>query len=565
MEHLISPYGGTLVDLVATSERAEALKREALDLPSVDLTWTQICQLELLLNGSLSPLRGYMSRADVHSVLSSLRLRDGTYWPQPITLVLSAKAVEGLQVGQSVVLRDAEGVMPAILRISEIWPADPDNDTSLSESSGLALSQALAPSGAFHLAGTLDGLSLPPRYDFLSARMTPAQVREQFARRGWRRVLAFQPTQPMHRPQYEFVLRAAVRNQTNLLIHPCAGSDPVIESGHFTLVRACLALLPRFPGATTLLALNPMTPLPAGPREALLRAVVARNHGCSHLVVGGEMAVAGHHRRGEDVSYLAREGIFAQVAGALGTTLVPFPRMVHVEDSDEFLPEDEAPAEARHQSMHGTELARRLMRDLKIPDWFSYPEVLDELRRSYPPRTRQGFALFFTGLSGAGKSTVARAVTVKLMEIGGRRVSLLDGDIVRKHLSSELGFSKAHRDINIRRIGFVASEITKHGGVAVCAPIAPYRVTRRDVRAMIEPWGGFLEIHVSTPIEVCEQRDRKGLYAKARAGLIPEFTGVSDPYEVPECPELEIDTARYSVEEAVQIIVLKLEHEGFLR
>jgi sulfate adenylyltransferase len=205
------------------------------------------------------------------------------------------------------------------------------------------------------------------------------------------------------------------------------------------------------------------------------------------------------------------------------------------------------------------------MQDIKVPDWFSFPEVLDELRKAYPPRSRQGFTVFFTGLSGSGKSTVARALTVRLMEMGGRRVSLLDGDIVRTHLSSELGFSKAHRDINIRRIGFVASEITKHGGTAICAPIAPYRATRRAVRAMIEEWGGFLEIHISTSVEVCEGRDRKGLYAKARAGLIPEFTGVSDPYEVPEHPELAIDTARYSVDEAVQMIVLKLEHEGYLR
>ena len=565
MENLITPYGGTLVNLVADDVGAEALKREAMTLPSLDLTWTQICQLELLLNGALSPLRGYMSRADVESVLATLRMTDGTPWPQPITLVLGAKAVEALQPGQAVALRDAEGVMPAILRIEEIWPADPDDSAHLAQSSGLPLSAPLAAAGQYHVAGRVEGLSLPPRYDFLSERLTPAQVREQFARRGWRRVLAYQPSQPMHRPQYEFVLRAAVRNEANLLIHPVAGSDPVMESGHFTLVRACQALLPRFPSATTLLALNPMTPQPAGPREALLRAVVARNHGCSHLVVGGEMALDGERRRGEDVSYLAVEGAFAQTATGLGVTLVPFPRMVYVEDSDEYLPESEKPADARHQSMHGAELARRLMQGLKVPEWFSYPEVLEELRRSYPPRTRQGLTLFFTGLSGSGKSTIARALTVKLMEIGGRRVTLLDGDIVRKNLSSELGFSKAHRDINIRRIGFVASEITKHGGVAICAPIAPYRITRRDVRAMIEPWGGFIEVHVSTPIEVCEQRDRKGLYAKARAGLIPEFTGVSDPYEVPERPELEIDTTRYSVEEAVQMIVLKLEHEGFLR
>jgi sulfate adenylyltransferase len=348
------------------------------------------------------------------------------------------------------------------------------------------------------------------------------------------------------------------------LIHAVAGSDPVLESGHFALVRACQALMPRLPAATSMLALNPMTPWAAGPRKTLLKAIMARNYGCSQLVIGGETPLEGRQRRGQDTPNLAKDNVYALARDSLGVSLLPFPRMVYVEDRDEWLAEEEVSADARTESMSGAELTRRLMQNLKVPEWFSFPEVLDELRKAYPPRSRQGFTVFFTGLSGSGKSTIARALTVRLMEMGGRRVSLLDGDIVRTHLSSELGFSKAHRDINIRRIGFVASEISKHGGIAICAPIAPYQATRRAVRAMIEEWGGFLEIHVATPIEVCEGRDRKGLYAKARAGLIPEFTGVSDPYEVPEKPELAIDTSRYSVDEAVQMIVLKLEHEGYL-
>jgi sulfate adenylyltransferase len=338
-----------------------------------------------------------------------------------------------------------------------------------------------------------------------------------------------------------------------------------MESGHFALVRACQALLPRLPTATTLLALNPMTPWAAGPRKTLLKAIMARNYGCSSLVTGGETPLEGRRRRGSDTPNLAGDAAFALARASLGVELVPFPRLLYLEDRDEWRDEAELQAGANGQSMSGAELTRRLMQGIKVPEWFSYPEVVEELRRAYPPRNHQGFTVFFTGLSGSGKSTVARALTVRLMEMGTRRVSLLDGDIVRKHLSSELGFSKAHRDINIRRIGFVASEITKHGGTAICAPIAPYQPTRRDVRSMIEQWGGFIEVHISTSVEVCEQRDRKGLYAKARAGLIPEFTGISDPYEIPERPEISIDTARYSVDEAVQMIVLKLEHEGYLR
>jgi sulfate adenylyltransferase len=485
-------------------------------------------------------------------------------------LVVSEKAAQKLSAGQTVALRDSEGVMPAILHISEVWPADPAAEMALAASSGIALARTQAEAGEYYVSGRLEGVTLPPRHDFLNLRLTPAEMREQFARLGWRKVMAYQPSQALHRPQYEFLLRTAMQQEANLLIHAVAGSDPVLESGHFALVRACQALMPRLPASTSMLALNPMTPWAAGPRKTLLKAIMARNYGCSQLVIGGETVLEsvpreGRQQRGNDIPKLASNDVFAVAHESLGVTLLPFPRMVYVEERDEWLTQDEAPAAARTETMSGAELTRRLMQDIKVPDWFSFPEVLTEMRKAYPPRSRQGFTVFFTGLSGSGKSTVARALTVRLMEMGGRRVSLLDGDIVRTHLSSELGFSKAHRDINIRRIGFVASEISKHGGIAICAPIAPYQATRRAVRAMIEAWGGFLEIHISTSVEVCESRDRKGLYAKARAGLIPEFTGVSDPYEVPEHPELAIDTARYSVDEAVQMIVLKLEHEGYLR
>lgn len=569
MDSLITPYGGELKSLLASSERSAAIKQEAMTLPSLDLSWKQICELELLLNGALSPLAGYMNRAEMHGVLSSLKLPNGSFWPRPVMLVVSEKAAQKLAAGQTVALRDSEGVMPAILHISEVWPAEPDAEMQLADASGVPMARELAEAGQFYVGGRVEGVALPPRHDFLNLRLTPAEMREQFSRLGWRRVMAYQASQALHRPQYEFLLRTAKEQESNLLIHAVAGADPVLESGHFALVRACQAMMPRLPAATSMLALNPMTPWAAGPRKTLLKAIMARNYGCSQLVIGGEtvlepVPLEGRQRRGQDTPNIAKDNVFALARDSLGVTLLPFPRMVYVEDRDEWLAEDAVPVGARAENMNGAELTRRLMQNLKVPDWFSFPEVLDELRKAYPPRSRQGFTVFFTGLSGSGKSTIARALTVRLMEMGGRRVSLLDGDIVRTNLSSELGFSKAHRDINIRRIGFVASEITKHGGTAICAPIAPYQVTRRAVRALIEEWGGFLEIHVSTSIEVCEQRDRKGLYAKARAGLIPEFTGVSDPYEAPEKPELAIDTSRYSVDEAVQMIVLKLEREGYL-
>ncbi len=569
MDTLISPYGGTLVNLIAEPARAQSLRQEAHNLASVDLNWNQICQLELLLNGALSPLTGYMNRAEVESVLSSMKLPEGKhsglFWPRPFVLTLDAKVAEKLSAGTSVALRDGEGFMPAVLRITEIWPADCEREALLTVESGMPLAQALALPGQYYVAGSVEGVALPPRHDFLAMRLSPAEMREQFARLGWRQVTAYQAGQPLHRPQLEFLKKYATKSESNLLIHAVAGSDPVMESGHFALVRACQALLPRLPSSTAMLALGPMTPWAAGPRKTLLKAIVARNYGCSRLVIGGETTIMGARRRAVDIPSLDNDAAYALASAMLGVTLAPMPHQLYAEDRDEWCDATEFAAGERGQTMSGTELTRRLMQDIKVPEWFSYPEVIAELRRAYPPRSQQGYTVFFTGLSGSGKSTVSRALAVRLMEMGGRRVSLLDGDMVRRNLSSELGFSKAHRDINIRRIGYVASEISKHGGTAICAPIAPYQQTRRDVRALIEEWGGFIEVHISTSIEVCEARDRKGLYAKARAGLIPEFTGISDPYETPENPELVVDTAKYSVDEAVQMIVLKLEHEGYLR
>jgi sulfate adenylyltransferase len=542
MDQLITPYGGTLVNLIDPA-KSDALKQEALSLPSLDLDWRQQCELEMLLSGAYSPLLGFMTRAQCRRVEMDRQLDDGTFWPLPVTLANRQKAAAELKPGDRVALRDGEGFMLAVLTVSDAWEDG----------------------GAWYLGGTIEGVALPPHPDFSNLRATPAELRALFARRGWRRVVAWQARQPMHRAQFEFCLKSAIENEANLLLHPWAGGDITDSPAYFGLVRSFIAIRERFPTASTQLALLPAPPCETSARALLLRAIVARNYGCSLLIAGGEHQSDGDCRRGEDLVQIDGGRPVAELADAVGVKLIAYPRMVYVDDRAEYLPETEAPEGARLLTLSGEEFRRRMQAGLKIPDWYSFPEVLAELHRQSPPRERQGFTVFFTGLSGAGKSTLARALAARLMEMGGRSVTLLDGDIVRRHLSSELGFSKVHRDINVRRIGFVASEITKNRGIAVCAPIAPYRQTRRDVRAMIEAVGGFIEIHVATPIETCESRDRKGLYAKARAGLIPEFTGVSDPYEVPENPELAIDTTGLGIDEAVQRILLKLEHEGYLR
>jgi len=555
MNQLIPPYGGDLVDLLVGAERAAAIKDEARDLPSIDLSREQLCDLELLLNGAFSPLTGYLGRADYARVLAERRLVDGTFWPWPLVLRLSEKQAQAVEPGRRYALRDAEGFMPAVLSVTDVWPAD-----ARAEASALGA----PPPGAVCVGGAVEGVALPPRHDFTNLRLTPADLREQFRKRGWKRVIAYQTAHPIHRMHQDFAVQASLGREANLLLHGVAGVLPNNEAGYFSRVRAYEAALKHFPPASTLLSLLPMADAGLSPREVVLRAIVARNYGCTHLIVGGDAQDAGEHRRGVDIvgDVLAESGTAME---ELGVTLVPFERMVYVEDRAQFLPEDAVPAGARAVPFPASELKRRLDYDLDVPSWFAWPDVIAETRRAQPPRHRQGFCVFCTGLSGAGKSTIAKALQIKLLEMGGRQVTLLDGDVVRKHLSSELGFSREHRDLNIRRIGYVASEIVKHRGIAICAPIAPYAATRRSVRDMIEQYGGFFEIHVATPIEVCESRDRKGLYAKARAGLVKEFTGVSDPYEAPENPELAIDTSDVSVDEAVQRILLKLERDGYLR
>lgn len=396
--------------------------------------------------------------------------------------------------------------------------------------------------------------------------MPPAELRQRFAESGWRRVVAFQTRNPLHRAHQELTFRAARELEANLLIHPVVGMTKPGDIDHFTRVRCYQAVLKHYPYNTTMLSLLPLAMRMAGPREALLHAIIRKNHGCTHLIVGRDHAGPGADAKGKPFygPYEAQE-MMLQYQEELGIQMVPFKMMVYVKDRDEYLPEDEVPQEAEVFSLSGTELRERLAKGIEIPSWFSFPEVIVELRKSFPPRSKQGFTVFFTGLSGAGKSTIAKVLLTKLMEIGGRPITLLDGDIVRKNLSSELGFSKEHRDINIRRIGFVASEISKNGGIALCAPIAPYDATRKAVREVIESKrGGFVLVHVATPLEICEKRDRKGLYAKARAGLIEQFTGISDPYEEPENAEIVLDTTTMTPEECSQEIILHLEKEGFI-
>jgi sulfate adenylyltransferase len=568
-DNLIQPHGGVLTELIADGERGRELRAESRGWPSWDLSSRQVCDLELLLDGSFSPLRGFMSRADYESVCDRMRLADGTLWSIPVCLDVSEELAADLSPGSRLALRDAEGVMLAALEVEEVWRPDLGAEAERVYGTGDLLHPGVEHLkrrvGPVYVGGRIEGVQRPVHFDFRGLRLGPAELRRWFARMGWRRIVAFQSRNPMHRAHYEITLRAAKAVEANLLIHPVVGVTRPGDLDHYTRVRCYQTILPHYPQHTAKLALLPLAMRVAGPREALWHAIVRKNFGCTHFIVGRDHADPG--RRADGTSfYEAHEAqeLLRRHEEELGVETVPFDTLVYVEDDDAYVPEGEVRQGARVLTISGSDLRRRLAEGREIPGWFTFPEVADTLRRRHRPRHRQGFTVFFTGLSGAGKSTVASALLVRLLEMGGRPVTLLDGDIVRRHLSSELGFSREHRDINIRRIGFVASEITKNGGIAICAPIAPYDAVRREVREMIEPAGGFILVHVDTPLEVCEERDRKGLYAKARAGIIKEFTGVSDPYETPGDAEMVIRTTELSPEEAAQEVLLHLEKQGYI-
>ncbi|MFT6537342.1 MAG: sulfate adenylyltransferase [Loktanella salsilacus] len=419
--------------------------------------------------------------------------------------------------------------------------------------------------GAVYLGGPVTGIQQPVHYDFRSKRDTPNELRALFRKLGWRKVVAFQTRNPLHRAHQELTFRAAKEAQANLLIHPVVGMTKPGDVDHFTRVRCYEAVLDQYPQSTTTMSLLNLAMRMAGPREAVWHGLIRANHGCTHFIVGRDHAGPGKNSAGKDFygPYDAQE-LFKKHEEEIGLEMVDFKHMVYVQEKAQYYPADEVPEGGTVLDISGTELRRRLAEGLEIPEWFSFPQVVSELRRTRPARNKQGFTVFFTGFSGSGKSTIANALMVKLMEMGGRPVTLLDGDIVRKNLSSELGFSKEHRDLNIRRIGYVASEITKNGGIAICAPIAPYATTRRAVREDIEAFGAFIEVHVATSIEECERRDRKGLYKLAREGKIKEFTGISDPYDVPETPEMRIETESTEVDNCAHQVILKLESMGLI-
>ncbi|OEU51901.1 MAG: adenylyltransferase [Desulfobacterales bacterium C00003106] len=558
--------------LLVHFRRIESLKKAALDYPSVLLDTAQLCDLELLLNRAFYPLCGYLDREDYESVIAGMRLGDGALWPIPVCLDVSDAMAGTLETGQSVALRDGEGFMLAVLTVSDLWK--PDKKAEAHAVFGTddpkqhpGVRRLYEEVGPWYIGGRLEGLHLPLHYDFKELRLDPADVHRRFSQNGWRNVIGFQTEKHLHCAHREMTLRAAREAGASIFLQPVAGPTHPGDLDHYTQIRCYKEIVRKYPRNMIMLGLIPLAMRRAGPREALWQAIIRKNYGCNHFMVADDHGDPFANRSPKERFYPlhAAQDLVRSFEEEIGSKMVPLKKMVYVEEKAQYIPEDEVVSGMNVKHISSSELKRRLENGLDIPEWFSYPEVVAELRRAHPPRSKQGFTIFITGLSGAGKSTIARVLLVKFMEICDRPVTLLDGDIVRTNLSSELTFSKEHRNLNITRIGFVANQITKNGGIAICAPIAPYEESRRHNRELISCSGGYIELYLSTPLKVCEERDRKGLYAKARAGKIKGVTGVDDPYIPPSDPELTIDTTGISADEAAQEILLYLEEKGYIR
>jgi len=557
--------------LLVHFQRAEALRKEAMGFKSLNLNRRQLCDLELLLNRAFYPLDGYLRREDYESVLDAMRLGDGTIWPIPICLDVDQAAADGVEPGQPLALRDEEGFLLAVLRVTGKWPVDRAREAeavygSLDPKVHAGVRGLYEDSGDWYLSGQVEGISQPLHYGFLELRLTPADTHRKFSLMGWRKVAAFHCERPVMRPQMEASLAAAREVGANILLQPVVAPESPGDSYNFTAVRCYQQILKEYPKNLAMLGILPLKRRLAGPRSALWHALICKNFGCSHIMVAPDHADPWAVDGGGKHFYArgAAHELVAEHAADTGIEPVLLKEFAYAGKRGGFVPLEDGKA-GEMEVVEFPELISRLERGLDVPPWLSSPEIIEELRWFHRPRHRQGLVVFFTGLSGAGKSTLAKALAVKFLEMRTRAVTLLDGDIVRKHLSSELSFSREHRDLNVVRIGFVAKEIARNGGVAICAPIAPYELSRRQVREMVVQAGGFIEIYVSTPLEICEERDRKGMYAKARAGKIRGFTGVDDPYEKPENPELILDASKLTPEEGVQEILRYLAEEGYIK
>lgn len=549
-----------------------ALANSVVDEPLLlthTLSQRQCCDLELLFNGGFAPLTTFLNQADYESVLDNMRLADGSFWPMPIMLDVGEDLYQQLTPGQPIALRDSEGLLLGILRFEAGFPVDRDREslsvfgTRDNKHPGVfALNHHTKD---FYITGELMQVAMPVHYDFAHLRLTPGELKKTFKEKNWEKIVAFQTRNPLHRAHQALTTLAMEKTGANLLLHPVVGMTKPGDIDYYTRVRCYEQVIKTYEPNKAMLSLLPLAMRMGGPREALWHALIRRNHGCTHFIVGRDHAGPGQNSQGVSFydPYAAQELALKHEA-ELGIHIVPFQEMAYSQREKKYFPVNEFPEGETPASISGTRLRELLFTGQEIPEWFSFPGVIDCLRQSHPMRKDQGFTVFLTGLPSSGKSTIANGLALKLRERTDRPITLLDGDVIRTHLSKGLGFSQEDREENIKRVGFVAKEITRHRGITLCALVAPFARPRQLVREMVSEVGGFIEVFVSTSLETCEARDRKGLYQKARAGLIKQFTGVSDPYEIPTQPEVVLDAEHQTPQAAIEDLLKAIEALGYL-
>ena len=535
------------------------------------LTDRQTCDCEMIIDKSFYPLNRFMTEDDYNSVLNEMRLASGELFPIPITLDVDKEFFKKLEIGEQITLREKEGFKIATMTIESKWQPDFQRESELVYGSvdqyHPGVNYLFNTSNEFYIGGQVEKISIPNHYDYRQYRLNPDEAKNNFKKNGWNKIVAFQTRNPLHRAHVEMTIKSMEELNAKLFLHPVVGMTKPGDVDHHTRVRCYQHVIKKYSKGSVKLALLPLAMRMGGPRETLLHAIIRKNFGCTHMIVGRDHAGPGNDINGDPFygPYDAQQ-LLNEHKEEIGIEIVPFQFMVYTPNDDSYKPLESLNEDEDYKTISGTELRKILDKGDEIPEWFSYPEVAKELKKSRPPLQERGFTIFFTGLSGSGKSTIANGLLIKFLEEGSRPVTLLDGDIVRTHLSSELGFSKEHRSLNVQRIGFVASEITKNGGIAICAPIAPYEHDRVKNRDLISKLGGFIEIFVNTSLEKCEERDSKGLYKLAREGKIKEFTGISDPYEKPKFPEIVINSdGSKSPEKLVDQIFQDLIKMGYLK
>lgn len=537
--------------------------------PSLILTDRQLCDLELILNGSFNPIQGFMGQNDYNEVLENMRLENGSIWTIPINLDVSEEFAEKIKLHEDIILKDKEGFSLAHLTVSDIWEPDFKKESEIvfrtTSHAHPGVNYLFSHTKRFYIGGKLKLISDPRHYDYKEYRHTPRQLKKIFEKLNWDKIIAFQTRNPLHRAHVEMINRAIKNKDANLLLHPVVGMTKPGDVNHYTRLRCYQSVLKHFDKGKALLSLLPLAMRMAGPREAVWHALIRKNYGCTDLIVGRDHAGPGVDEKGKPfyAPYDAQD-LLIKYQNEIGIEMIKFKFMIFLPKEKIYKPIDEVKDGQDYKTISGTKLREMLDKGEEIPGWFTYPEVAKELKSSNPPLKKRGFTIFFTGLSGSGKSTLANGLMIKLLEDGNRPVTLLDGDIVRTHLSSELGFSKEHRSLNVQRIGYVASEVTKNNGIAICAPIAPYEKDRLINRNLISTYGGYIEIFVNTSLKKCEERDSKGLYKLARKGIIKEFTGISDPYEIPKNAEIVIDSGEKTPEDLVEELYVRIQELGYI-